>query len=147
MPHLVLAEGPALRAALEKLPPQTFRGGEYILALKRAYLSLEGDSAVIRCVLVEPLLTHAVYFVAGAHEEGLILKVDGAVSPLRTDGVKWSIARLGVELLQQFSGEFPRMHIARTNLGREVRFNWKLRGGPLVTQVPHRLGTFVDDGG
>ncbi len=145
MPHAILAGGPPVTEALARLEAKTFRDGEFILALKRTYAALDRRGGVIRAVLVEPLLTQTCYFVAGEHEAGLILKVDGAVSPLRTEGVKWAIARIAVELLEQWAPDFPAIHVARTNLAEPFKAIWRARGGPLITAVPHRLETFSPD--
>ena len=152
MPHVLIANGPALPAAAAKLPRQTFRSGapvgseeDFVLALKRVYVATDLTHGVARAILVEPMLTQAVYFVLNEHEEGLILKIDGAVSPLRTDGVKWAIARLAVALLEAAAPDFPKIHIVRTNLGSQIREIFRARGGPVPSAIPHRLETHSEE--
>jgi hypothetical protein len=155
MPHVLIANGPKLPAAAALLPRQTFRSGvrsgdhsdlaesreEFVLALKRVYVGTDLTHGVARAILVEPMLTQAVYFVLNEHEEGLIVKVDGAVSPLRTDGVKWGIARLAVALLEAAAPQFPDIHIRRTNLGAQIRAIFRERGEAVPTAFAHRLET------
>lgn len=148
MPHVLIANGPALPAAAALLARQTFRSGapvggeeDFVLALKRVYVAPDLTHGVARAILVEPMLTQAVYFVLNEHEEGLIIKIDGAVSPLRTEGVKWAIARLAIELLEKAAPEFPKIHIVRTNLGAQIRAIFRQLGGPVLTAMPHRLET------
>lgn len=143
MPHVLIAGGPDASRAGGFFSPRVFRDGEFILALKRPFLALDGSTLALRCVLIEPMLRQSPYFFAARHEEGVIFKVDPATAPLRTDGVKWAIAVLALEYLQRAAPEHPRVHIARTNLARQIKAIWAGRGGPLQTAVPHQLDTWA----
>ena len=145
MPHVIITGGPGMQQAGGYFSPQTFRDGEFILALKRAYLSLDGTQLAIRAVLVEPMLKQSPYFFAARHDEGVIFKVDPATAQLRTDGVKWAIAVLALEYLQRATAEYPSVHIARTNLARQIKGIWAARGGPPPSVVPHQLDTFSQE--
>jgi hypothetical protein len=145
MPHVIITGGPGMQQAGGYFSPQTFRDGEFILALKRAYLSLDGTQLALRSVLVEPMLNQSPYFFAARHDEGVIFKVDPATAQLRTDGVKWAIAVLALEYLRRATAEYPNVHIARTNLARQIKGIWAGRGGPPSSVVPHQLDTFSQD--
>lgn len=145
MPHVIVAGGPSPELSGGYFPPQTFRDGEFILALKRTFIGLDGTVLALRTVLVEPMLRQCPYFFAARHEEGIIFKVDPATAQLRTDGVKWAIAVLALEYLRQSAPEYPRVHIARTNLARQIRGIWAGRGGPPSSVIPHQLDTFSTD--
>ncbi len=142
MPHVIISGGPGPQQAGGYFSPQTFRDGEFILALKRGFIALDGTVLALRTVLVEPMLRQCPYFFAARHEEGLIFKVDPATAQLRTDGVKWAIAVLALEYLRQSAPEHPKVHIARTNLARQIRGIWAGRGGPPSSVIPHQLDTF-----
>jgi hypothetical protein len=144
MPHVIVAGGPGPQQSGEFFTPQTFRDGEFILALKRPFIALDGSQLALRTVLIEPMLRQAPYFVAAHHEEGIIFKVDPATAQLRTDGVKWAIAVLALEYLQRAAAEHPGVHIARTNLARQIKGIWAGRGGPPSSLVPHCLDTFSE---
>src|SRR5258705_13982958 len=103
MPHVLIAGGPDASQAGAYFSPQVFRDGEYLLALKRPFIALDGSMLALRAVLVEPMLRQAPYFFAARHEAGVIFKVDPATAPLRTDGVKWAIAVLALEYLLRAS--------------------------------------------
>jgi hypothetical protein len=48
MPHVLITGGPELPAAGAFFQPQTFRDGEFILAIKRVFIALDGQQLDLR---------------------------------------------------------------------------------------------------
>lgn len=113
LPHAILTCNLALEALRDTFRPITEQTGGWLIKIPEFYLEHRGGRALLTTVVVEEGHKQTFYILAAKSEGGkLSLRLDPSTDPVKTRGVKRSIALLA----ETFRSRHPEVSVHRHNL-------------------------------